>query len=211
MNRANLSEEEVKTMRQDSDRVLDLLRHQYDSMSAESRAAVYDRAEKAAREAMEQFNRELDCLRELKRKNPDEQIAIHLEYRAPKNAFATYGGPHIEWGMTNAESKTVLLLRWLIFAPEEVIRGVLIHEAFHILFAALDPSCLPNPPSDETLEDYPEHQRKEEQWVRAMTQKLGYDEHLITVWEQTLLVGGENWHTLYHEFKNEFRRRLAQD
>jgi len=211
MNRVQLSEDEVKMMRQDSERILELLRQQYDSMSVESRAAAYNRAEKATHEAIQEFNRKLNRMPELKRRNPDEQIAINLEYRAPTNAFATYGGPQIEWGMANAETKTVLLLRWLIFAPKEVIRGVLIHEAFHILFAALDPSCLPDLPNDETLEDYPEHQQREEQWVRTMTQNLGYDEHLIAVWEQTLLVGGENWRAVYPEIKKDLKKALTQD
>lgn len=204
------SKAEAKELRRHAELILTFLRSQYEAMSAAGRRILYDRAEKAAEEAMKQFNDRLHRMSELRYRDPDGQIAIRLEYRAPKSAFGTYGGPQIEWGMANAEAKTVHLLRWIIFAPKEVIRGVVIHEAFHILYSCLDPKCIADVAVDLSLSDYPQHQRKEEHWVREMTAKVGYGEHLVTVWEQAILANGKDWRPLYYELKKKMLEILAE-
>jgi hypothetical protein len=206
-----LSPSEHQQMREESEAILAFLRSQFDALTPERRQALYNEASHTISGALKEVAKKVPRIPGLKLKNPDEPICIISDYRSPKNVFATYDGPHIEWGVASSETKTIRLLHWLIFAPKEVCRAVATHEAFHIVFAALDPDCLPNIPEDETLADYPKHQRKEERWVRDMTKKMGYDEHLTTVWEQALLMGGANWRPSYIKLKKDFRAILARD
>lgn len=88
---------------------------------------------------------------------------------------------------------------FLLLAPKEVIRAVVIHEILHILY--------PLPKTTElAVRDFikiscPREEHQEEEWVRCIEGKLSGKVDLPTAWELALEEGGSDWQAIYYIIK----------
>lgn len=197
--------------RQASEALLRFLQAKLDSLSLEGKQVLYKQLTDVVDGTLLSANKKLSRMTDLVLKNPSEGITIKWGMHSTEDAFQTLNKSGIEWGRAGGESKTITLLSVISFAPKEIIREVVVHEALHIIYRMLDPSCIAGglAPSHITsaVSEYPADHQQEELWVRTMTKRLGFDERTLPLWEIAVEQGGEAWRPLYYQLKKN-RKRL---
>ena len=186
--------------RLNSEKILAFLQRKFDALSPFDRAAMLEKNAETLRGAVSGLLNKCGKMPGLKLKDDVVGLAVNLVYH--NDAFYIYGGPCIEWASADADAQTVYLLTLSVFAPKDVLRGLVVHEVLHLLYPMLDPECLPaDLPLGATVAQYPEEQQREEQWVRNMTRRAGYPESLLLAWELAVETQPENWRPIYYMLK----------
>lgn len=121
-------------------------------------------------------------------------------YHSTADAFSSSNGG-IEWGRAYPETKSISLLTVVSLAPKEILRQVATHEALHIVYSLLVPSCLTESKIDFSVSEYPIELQQEEQWVRNMMKNLGFNESYLEFWEVAVEEAGGDWKQLYYKLK----------
>lgn len=96
------------------------------------------------------------------------------------------------------------VLNHLIFAPKEVLRSVVIHECLHLVYPHLQQKLLKQPKIRMgILEDYPEANHVEEEWVRKLEARICGPNHNLDYWELAVEEFGDNWKPAYEKLRKQ--------
>lgn len=201
ISQTDLSEAEWLKKRAASERTLAVLKAKLRSLSTQERQALIDRGIDAVRESVKKVMKKLARMPEIKVKTPGDVIRINVGYHHPHEAFALHGEWAIEWATAERDTNRITILTVALLAPKEVLRVMAVHEALHLVYAKVETDAFPALPIDHHVQHYPEAHQQEEQWVRDMTKRLGYDAELMEIWEVAIKLRPENWRPLYYEGK----------
>lgn len=194
-------QEEWRKKRATSERTLAVLCAELDALSAQERQALVDRGINAVTESVKKAMKKLERMPEIKLKTPGDVIRFNFGYHHPHEAFAVQGGWAIEWATADTNTNKITVLTVALLAPKEVLRVLAVHEAMHVVYAKVESDAFPALPLDTHVQQYAQAQQQEEQWVRHMTKRLGYDGQLLEMWEVAIKLRPEDWRPLYYEAK----------
>lgn len=197
-----LSPSEVEQERIYDEELLASLSKQLDSLPQQQQHILLKRTLECASQAIDDLWRRLNRVPHLELRNL-EAVNIKLGYHSPADALSNVG---ILWGQALPYTNTVMILTLLSFAPKEIIRQVAAHEALHIIYNLLPPGSHRVECSEAistAVREYPSCQQEEEQWVRNMMARLGFNENHLVFWELAVEQAGKDWRPAYYALKRE--------
>lgn len=181
------------------------LHRKLESMAPNDRYRLQGQVREVANGALKQVQRKLPRLAGLRFKEPPETLSIAFSFMEPGSALPSDLSHGMHWAKADLPSRTVLLLTWAGFAPKEVVRALVTHEACHIAFSILEPECIGPIEIKARARRYPEDRQIEEQWVSNLTKQLGYDECASKAWIESVDLEGTEWRREYYDRKKAAR------
>lgn len=181
--------------------LLEFFQRKLDSMSLSARKALHCQTSEVVDEALRKLTKKLRRMPDVVFKDSELELKIRWGYHPVQYAFTSLD-KGIEWGSANPESQEISLLTVIAFAPKEIIREIVTHEALHLVYRFVDPACIRTETVlSQTVLEYPEKNQQDEQWVRDMTGRMGFKEGLLALWEVAVETGGDDWRPRYYELK----------
>lgn len=110
-------------------------------------------------------------------------------------------------GVSWPDTRVFAILDNLVFAPEEVVRGLVIHEYLHILYPLL--RHVTSPPDairDSIKYEYPEELWEEEECVRSFEERICGPNNNLEAWELAVEEYGDDWKHFYGRAKKRLSR-----
>lgn len=185
------------------EKVLLFLDAKRNALSLPEKQALYKDVAKTIEGAFRNLFKKMKHMPEFRFKESADIITLKWKYFSSSEAFTEFQYAAIKWADADWKIKTVRFLNLLAFAPKEIIREYATHEALHIIYRMLEPSCIIAQPNGILVGDYQEDRQQEEQWVRTMTKRLGFAPEHIFLWQLAIESGGEEWRPLYYKWKRD--------
>jgi hypothetical protein len=111
-------------------------------------------------------------------------------------------------GVAWIDTATIGLLNHLALAPEEVVKSVACHEYLHVLYSQMNLNTAePLAIRADIVNQYPEEQHAEEEWVRRMDHEFVGEFDYLEMWELAVEEFGVNWPQAYEKIKNSKKSR----
>jgi len=179
-----------------------------DGLSSQEKHILDKRTSDCVAEAFAKLNKKLSKLPGLTFRIQEQPRTISWGYHSSDQAFSSSGQAGIEWGRAYIEKSIITTLTLLAWAPKEIIRQVAAHEVLHIVYHGQEARWhqLQKPlVASQIVREYPEAVQQEEQWVRNMMEKLGYNENHLELWELAVEETGDKWKPLYYQLKKALR------
>ncbi len=108
-------------------------------------------------------------------------------------------------GCADADNRNIGIHCHLLYAPNEVIRGVFLHELAHI-------AIFENPllfqiacNNDYQAGSYTAEFQEEEELVHSVLKSWGVEESFLEIWESTVELWGADWNKHYEETKRRVK------
>ena len=136
-----------------------------DSFSPQQLAAIDGRVAEIARSALLQLQSKLPQMPGLKFKESPENLSIRFAYHDLGSALPVHPKATLKWGIAQPRERVVTVVTLACFAPEEVLRAMVTHEACHIAYSMIDPESILPVRVGARASEYPEPLRVEEHWV----------------------------------------------
>jgi len=141
----------------------------------------------------------------LKFKESPENLSIRFGYHPMDRALPLRPGTSLQWGVSDLPSKTVTVAQLACFAPAEVLRALVTHEACHIIYSMVDPASIGTIALGLRARDYSPDRQLEEQWVINLNTSLGCDECAMTAWIVAVEDVGVDWPEVFEEYQQKAR------
>ena len=117
----------------------------------------------------------------------------------------------VPFGISNFERSIIMLLKHLAFAPKEVIRSVVVHEALHLLYPLAGKGKEELAIRNAVKWEYPPEAHQEEEWVRRMVERVCGKDDFLLAWQLAVEMGGIHWRDMYYKIKKAKYGRQFDD
>jgi len=189
-----LTPQEIEEERIIAKRRVDFLDSKLAALSLQQRQQLMTKLAETAKQAVDLLCENLVTKKILA--SPDRPISVNLVILSSKE-MPTRNGRTVS-GAAWPDKGTIGVLNHLVFAPEEVIRSLVIHECLHMLYTLTQ-----HKPSKQLeirgsiKDEYSEPYHVEEEWVRRMEAEICGLNHNLEYWELAVEEFGDNWKPAY--------------
>jgi hypothetical protein len=181
------------------------------SLSQTERLILDGQVAETARTALDHVYRTVPVMPELKFKESPKNLSIRFGYHPMERALPLRPGTSLQWGVSDLPSKTVTVAPLACFAPRDVLRALVTHEACHIVYSMIDPASIGTVALGLRARDYSPDRQFEEQWVTNLNTRLGCDEYAMVAWIFAVQDYGADWPKVFEEYRLRARTIAAAD